>query len=188
MHVLPTLRLMCVQGRHRALRVGSPLRGAQHHGGRVHGQPRAAEPAQRLSDRRPGTLKLAAVLIDRQPQAGLQLYDNRYQLCSLQAPFKMCGLTFGAGRQKRVILNDVSGVLKPVRQQSYPLALLYRCTSACSSAAGCIWLTVACVLQGRFTLLLGSPGSGKSSLLKALSSKLDGSLVTSGKVTYNGHT
>lgn len=29
------------------------------------------------------------------------------------------------------------------------------------------------VLQGRFTLLMGPPGSGKSSLLKALSGKLE---------------
>ncbi|RLM78088.1 ABC transporter G family member 39 [Panicum miliaceum] len=35
--------------------------------------------------------------------------------------------------------------------------------------------------------LLGPPGSGKTSLLLALSGKLDSSLKVSGRVTYNGH-
>jgi ABC-type multidrug transport system ATPase subunit len=37
------------------------------------------------------------------------------------------------------------------------------------------------------TLLLGPPGSGKTSLLLALAGKLDKTLEVSGKVTYNGH-
>lgn len=37
------------------------------------------------------------------------------------------------------------------------------------------------------TLLLGPPGSGKTSLLLALAGKLDKELEVSGKVTYNGH-
>ncbi|KAM1576824.1 hypothetical protein ACFX15_032561 [Malus domestica] len=43
------------------------------------------------------------------------------------------------------------------------------------------------IKPGRFTLLLGPPGSGKTSLLKALSGNLDKSLKFSGEVTYNGH-
>ncbi|CAO2208642.1 unnamed protein product [Urochloa humidicola] len=39
----------------------------------------------------------------------------------------------------------------------------------------------------RLTLLLGPPGSGKTTLLLALAGKLDESLKTKGKVTYNGH-
>ncbi|KAM0933390.1 putative ABC-type sulfate transporter [Dioscorea sansibarensis] len=39
----------------------------------------------------------------------------------------------------------------------------------------------------RMTLLLGPPGSGKTSLLLALAGKLDSSLRVSGRVTYNGH-
>ncbi|XP_013454713.2 pleiotropic drug resistance protein 1 [Medicago truncatula] len=39
----------------------------------------------------------------------------------------------------------------------------------------------------RMTLLLGPPSSGKTSLLLALSGKLDPNLKVSGRVTYNGH-
>ncbi|KAM0847899.1 hypothetical protein ACQ4PT_054734 [Festuca glaucescens] len=40
----------------------------------------------------------------------------------------------------------------------------------------------------RMTLLLGPPSSGKSTLMRALSGKLDKSLKVSGSITYCGHT
>ncbi|KAK9727139.1 hypothetical protein RND81_05G260600 [Saponaria officinalis] len=40
---------------------------------------------------------------------------------------------------------------------------------------------------GRMTLLLGPPGSGKSSLLLALAGKLESTLKKSGNITYNGY-
>jgi ABC-type multidrug transport system ATPase subunit len=43
------------------------------------------------------------------------------------------------------------------------------------------------VKPGRMTLLLGPPSSGKTTLLLALSGKLDSELKVSGAVTYNGH-
>ncbi|GJN19304.1 hypothetical protein PR202_gb06566 [Eleusine coracana subsp. coracana] len=43
------------------------------------------------------------------------------------------------------------------------------------------------IKPGRMSLLLGPPGSGKTSLLLALAGKLDSSLKVSGRVTYNGH-
>lgn len=43
------------------------------------------------------------------------------------------------------------------------------------------------IKPGRLTLLLGPPGCGKTSLLKALSGNLDKSLKVSGEITYNGY-
>ncbi|EPS65267.1 hypothetical protein M569_09509, partial [Genlisea aurea] len=43
------------------------------------------------------------------------------------------------------------------------------------------------IKPGRMTLLLGPPCSGKTTLLLALSGRLDPQLEVSGKVTYNGH-
>ncbi|CAN1280718.1 Pleiotropic drug resistance protein 1 [Linum perenne] len=43
------------------------------------------------------------------------------------------------------------------------------------------------IKPSRLTLLLGPPSSGKTSLLLALSGRLDPTLKVSGRVTYNGH-
>ncbi|XP_010262843.1 PREDICTED: ABC transporter G family member 31-like [Nelumbo nucifera] len=44
-----------------------------------------------------------------------------------------------------------------------------------------------CVKPGRMTLLLGPPGSGKSTFLRALAGKFEHGLAKSGNITYNGH-
>ncbi|KAJ4823985.1 hypothetical protein Tsubulata_051044, partial [Turnera subulata] len=43
------------------------------------------------------------------------------------------------------------------------------------------------IKPSRMTLLLGPPGCGKTTLLKALAGKLDQSLKVTGEITYNGH-
>ncbi|KAF3639315.1 ABC transporter G family member 37 [Capsicum annuum] len=43
------------------------------------------------------------------------------------------------------------------------------------------------IKPGRMTLLLGPPGCGKTTLLKALSGNLDKSLKVSGEISYNGY-
>ncbi|KAF9592637.1 hypothetical protein IFM89_016294 [Coptis chinensis] len=44
------------------------------------------------------------------------------------------------------------------------------------------------IKPGRMTLLLGPPGCGKTTLLLALSGKLDHSLKVTGEISYNGYT
>ncbi|KAF8093762.1 hypothetical protein N665_0379s0046 [Sinapis alba] len=43
------------------------------------------------------------------------------------------------------------------------------------------------IKPGRLTLLLGPPGCGKTTLLKALSGNLENNLKCSGEISYNGH-
>ncbi|KAM6578565.1 hypothetical protein CsatB_030402 [Cannabis sativa] len=43
------------------------------------------------------------------------------------------------------------------------------------------------IKPGRLTLLLGPPGCGKTTLLKALSANLDSSLKLTGEISYNGY-
>ncbi|KAL8545343.1 hypothetical protein ACS0TY_005497 [Phlomoides rotata] len=43
------------------------------------------------------------------------------------------------------------------------------------------------IMPGRMTLLLGPPGCGKTTLLKALSGNLDKTLRAAGDITYNGY-
>ncbi|KAD4889306.1 hypothetical protein E3N88_21379 [Mikania micrantha] len=47
--------------------------------------------------------------------------------------------------------------------------------------------TSGIIKPGRMTLLLGPPSSGKTTLLLALSGRLDPSLKVEGEITYNGH-
>ncbi|KAI4363745.1 hypothetical protein MLD38_019921 [Melastoma candidum] len=68
------------------------------------------------------------------------------------------------------------------------LAPAYR--AACTNQVGKIRIlnNVRGVLKpGRMTLLLGPPGCGKTTLLKALAGKTDSSLKGTGEITYNGY-
>ncbi|KAF3791865.1 ABC transporter G family member 37 [Nymphaea thermarum] len=66
------------------------------------------------------------------------------------------------------ILHNVSGIMKPKRS-----------LDSQNFTSG--------VIICRMTLVLGPPSSGKTTLLLALAGRLDSSLKTSGRITYNGH-
>ncbi|CAL9146214.1 unnamed protein product [Musa hybrid cultivar] len=87
---------------------------------------------------------------------------------------------YQANRKPVKVLNGLRGIVKPSR---------YFLNSHIHSSF--ISLTIENLkfkqnVYFRMTLVLGSPGSGKSTFLRALSGKLDPSLNVTGKVTYNG--
>ncbi|GKV17135.1 hypothetical protein SLEP1_g27677 [Rubroshorea leprosula] len=75
------------------------------------------------------------------------------------------------------IINDVNGIVKPGRIHEVPCPVSILSICFCN-------LHIPFLLM---TLLLGPPGCGKTSLLKALSGNLDPSLKVSGEVSYNGY-
>ncbi|KGN47083.1 ABC transporter G family member 31 [Cucumis sativus] len=71
------------------------------------------------------------------------------------------------------IVESILTSLKIMKGKRYPLTILND--------------TSGIVKPGRMTLLLGPPGSGRSTLLQALAGKLDRNLKKTGNITYNGH-
>ncbi|KAL5583156.1 hypothetical protein UlMin_015598 [Ulmus minor] len=74
------------------------------------------------------------------------------------------------------MLNAIEGVLGLVGLSPSKK----RAVKILRDVSGIVW-------PSRMTLLLGPPNSGKTTMLKALSGKLDKTLKVSGKVTYCGH-
>ncbi|XP_008786438.3 ABC transporter G family member 45-like [Phoenix dactylifera] len=70
------------------------------------------------------------------------------------------------------VAQELMGLLKLYPTKKKPVKILHGLTGL--------------IKPKRMTLILGSPGSGKSTFLKALSGKLDSKLKVTGRVTYNG--
>ncbi|XP_023513303.1 ABC transporter G family member 31-like [Cucurbita pepo subsp. pepo] len=71
------------------------------------------------------------------------------------------------------VIESILSSLRITKSKRHPLTILNDVTGI--------------VKPGRMTLLLGPPGSGRSTLLKALAGKLDRNLKKTGNITYNGH-
>ncbi|MQM18023.1 hypothetical protein Taro_051006 [Colocasia esculenta] len=78
------------------------------------------------------------------------------------------------------LLNSTVNILETVANSLHVLPSRKRPISILHDVSGI-------VRPCRMTLLLGPPGSGKTSLLLALAGKLNSDLKVSGRVTYNGH-
>uniref|UniRef100_A0A453R5W1 ABC transporter domain-containing protein n=1 Tax=Aegilops tauschii subsp. strangulata TaxID=200361 RepID=A0A453R5W1_AEGTS len=77
-----------------------------------------------------------------------------------------------------------SGVFPPMKAQG----LIGRFGSSNKRTTTVLKHAYGILKPSRMTLLLGPPSSGKSTLMRALTGKLDKSLKVSGSITYCGHT
>ncbi|CAA7407938.1 unnamed protein product [Spirodela intermedia] len=71
------------------------------------------------------------------------------------------------------ILEVAAGALRILPSRKQPISILHNVSGI--------------IKPRRMTLLLGPPGSGKTSLLLALAGKLGSDIKVSGNITYNGH-
>ncbi|XP_047270110.1 ABC transporter G family member 31 isoform X2 [Capsicum annuum] len=120
--------------------------------------------------------KLLAGVKERLDSVGLEVpkIEVRYEDITLTANVNL------GSRALPTLVNSVRDVVESiltklmiVRPKKHSLTILNNVSGV--------------VKPGRMTLLLGPPGSGKTSLLLALSGKLDSGLKKRGTITYNGH-
>ncbi|XWS76714.1 hypothetical protein CRYUN_Cryun01aG0201500 [Craigia yunnanensis] len=131
----------------------------------------------RIEDDNFRLLKKLKERIDRQePLVGLELptIEVRFQNLSVEADCEVV-----QGKPIPTLWNTISSVFSALtkvsrcKSQSYKIKIL-------KDVSGII-------KPSRMTLLLGPPGCGKTTLLQALSGKLNPSLKVTGEISYNGY-
>ncbi|TKY48119.1 ABC transporter G family member 40 [Spatholobus suberectus] len=100
--------------------------------------------------------------------------EVRYEHLNIEAE------AFAGGRALPSFINSVTNVIEGFLNLLHILPSKKKHVTILKDVSGI-------VKPRRMTLLLGPPSSGKTTLLLALSGKLDESLQASGRVTYNGH-
>ncbi|KNA25912.1 hypothetical protein SOVF_002340 [Spinacia oleracea] len=120
--------------------------------------------------------KLVSGVKERFQRVGLELptvevrFDNLNVIAEVQTGKRALPTLINYARDK---IEGLLKILRLFRPERHTLTILNNL---------CGYLK-----PGRMTLLLGPPGAGKSTLLLALAGKLDDSLKSSGRITYNGH-
>ncbi|XP_015873783.3 ABC transporter G family member 31 [Ziziphus jujuba] len=120
--------------------------------------------------------KLLSGIKERLDRVGLAVptvevrYENLNVKANIQVGSRALPTLLNYTRDAFESMFTALGILRP---QRHSLTILNNISGA--------------VKPGRMTLLLGPPGSGKSSLLLALAGKLDKDLKQTGTITYNGH-
>uniref|UniRef100_A0A0E0MGP8 ABC transporter domain-containing protein n=1 Tax=Oryza punctata TaxID=4537 RepID=A0A0E0MGP8_ORYPU len=114
-------------------------------------------------------------LRDRIDMVGIELptIEVRYEQLSIQAD------VFVGSRALPTLTNAATNVLQ---------GLIGRFGSSNKRTINILQEVSGIIKPSRMTLLLGPPSSGKSTLMRALTGKLDKNLKVSGDITYCGHT
>ncbi|KAK1664183.1 hypothetical protein QYE76_052342 [Lolium multiflorum] len=114
-------------------------------------------------------------LKDRVDRVGIEMpaIEVRYQDLSIEAD------AYVGSSALPTLWNVTKNVLK---------SLIGRLASSNKKTINILQNVNGILKPSRMTLLLGPPSSGKSTLMRALSGKLDKSLKVSGSITYCGHT
>ncbi|KAK3133118.1 hypothetical protein QOZ80_6AG0532570 [Eleusine coracana subsp. coracana] len=114
---------------------------------------------------------------DRVDRVGIELpkIEVRYENLNVDAE------AYVGSRGLPTILNTYANVLEGLANALHIIPSKKKKISILNNVSGII-------KPHRMTLLLGPPGSGKTSLLLALAGTLPSDLKTTGTITYNGHT
>lgn len=121
-------------------------------------------------------LRLLRKIKKRIDKVGIELpkVEVRYDNLHVEAECEVVN-----GKPLPTLWNSLKGLVLSLSGLSAILSQKYK-IKIIEGASGVI-------KPGRMTLLLGPPGGGKTSLLKALSGNLDKSLEVNGEITYNGY-
>ncbi|CAK8574691.1 unnamed protein product [Lathyrus sativus] len=123
-----------------------------------------------------GNEKFLLKLKDRIDRVGIAVptIEVRYERLTVEAE------AYVGGRALPTLLNSVTNAVESILISLHILTNKKKHMTILKDVSGI-------VKPSRMTLLLGPPSSGKTTLLLALSGKLDPNLKVSGRVTYNGH-